>query len=146
MLSQMTPCGTDRFSQCKKWREGLDVDLRVQMFDIGSTHFYIYEPVQLSSQKVVVPIYLYHVNNVKMAKCLPLSLALSSVAGKYCMKVPNEPAFDSPSLLEVLASDFWRTYDQIILQDGRLLNSCSEPFFGREYISHKHFTLLCFTD
>lgn len=124
--------GVDRFSQCKKWREELDCDLRVQMFDSGSTHFYIYEPVQLVSQKVVVPIYLYQLNKVNMSKCLPLSVTMSDVSSKYCLKVAEEPAFDSPTLIEVPESELWRTYNHIALKDGRMLASCSEAFFARE--------------
>lgn len=126
--------GVDRFSQSKKWRENLDRDLRVQMFDIGFDHFYIYEPVQLVSRKVVVPIYLYHVNTVKMSKCLHLSFTVSDVAGQYRLNVAEEPSFDSPTLIDVPASDFWRTYDNICLTDGRMLASCSDGSFGREYV------------
>lgn len=122
----------DRFLKCKMWREGLDAELHVQILDVLLTHFYIYDPLQLSSQKVMVPIYLYQVGTVEMAKCLLLSPALSNIPGKYSMQSPTEPPFDLTSLLEVLASDFCWMYYHIILKDGWILNSFGDAFFSRK--------------
>lgn len=48
---------TNRLSQSKKWREELDRDLRVQMVNLPQGHFYLYEPVQLQSKQLVIPLF-----------------------------------------------------------------------------------------
>ncbi|KAH9817967.1 hypothetical protein DFH28DRAFT_926165 [Melampsora americana] len=53
-------------SQLTKWREELDRDLRVQMVDQPNGHFYLYEPVQLQSHKIVVPIFFIKWNHTHL--------------------------------------------------------------------------------
>ncbi|KAH9824732.1 hypothetical protein DFH28DRAFT_1077281 [Melampsora americana] len=57
--------------QSKKWREGLDCDLRVQMVSSKNGHFFLYKPAQLYSQNVVIPIFFYNMDNEVLAKCAP---------------------------------------------------------------------------
>lgn len=63
----------NQFSQSTKWREGLEVDLRVPMVDVNGEHFYLYEPAQLHDSSLVVPVYFYIENSGLRAKCLQAS-------------------------------------------------------------------------
>ncbi|KAH9820335.1 hypothetical protein DFH28DRAFT_841868, partial [Melampsora americana] len=58
-------------AQSKKWREELDCDLRVQMVSLPNGHFFLYEPAQLYSHKIVIPIFFYKMDHKVLAKCVP---------------------------------------------------------------------------
>jgi hypothetical protein len=60
----------DSLCQSFKWREGLPRQYRVQMVVANEKHFYIYEPVQLVTGKVVVPLFFYKCKNEVLSKCI----------------------------------------------------------------------------
>lgn len=63
----------DCFAQSKKWCEGLQVDHRVQMVEVQSRHYYIYEPVQLLDFCMVVPCFFFTEAGILKAKCLVMT-------------------------------------------------------------------------
>ncbi|KAG0148750.1 hypothetical protein CROQUDRAFT_692746, partial [Cronartium quercuum f. sp. fusiforme G11] len=111
----------NRFSQSKKWRECLPRQLRSQMVPVGSQHFYIYEPVQLSDGKLVVPVYFYQSKGHVKAKCLPITIQHSSTDASIRLEVSKESAFDSVGALTLDVSRFSRTFDLIRYRDGTSL-------------------------
>ncbi|OAV90780.1 hypothetical protein PTTG_28197 [Puccinia triticina 1-1 BBBD Race 1] len=60
-----------KLSQSYKWREALARENRAPMVAINKKHYYIYEPCQLQSGVMVVPVYFYQKEDGKLyAKCL----------------------------------------------------------------------------
>lgn len=111
----------NRFSQSRKWRECLPKDLRVQMVQLGSSHFYIYEPVQLDSKKVVVPIFFYLDKGIVMSKCLKLQMKTTGNPVPFQMLIAEEEEFSSNIYITVEVSKFMNTFSQIRLSDGKML-------------------------
>ncbi|KAA1095459.1 hypothetical protein PGTUg99_032200 [Puccinia graminis f. sp. tritici] len=52
-----------KMSQSKKWKEELGPHQRVQMAVRNDKHFYIFEPTQLKSRKIIIPLYFFKMNN-----------------------------------------------------------------------------------
>ncbi|KAH9810013.1 hypothetical protein DFH28DRAFT_1132572 [Melampsora americana] len=113
----------NRFAQSQKWREGFPTPQRVQMVASGRKHFYIYEPVQLFSQKIVVPVFFFLNDGRQKAKCVPASV-LKDPTNPSAIKVfiPSEPPFTSNELSTVEVRDFWRITPEIMLDGGHLLH------------------------
>ncbi|KAH9807224.1 hypothetical protein DFH28DRAFT_1115281 [Melampsora americana] len=70
-LPEISEGPINRLPRCRKWREEYSPDLLVQMIVLNQTHFYIYEPVQLWTKQLVVPIFFYQEKYRVKAKCLP---------------------------------------------------------------------------
>ncbi|OAV84762.1 hypothetical protein PTTG_11544, partial [Puccinia triticina 1-1 BBBD Race 1] len=61
-----------KFSQSGKWVGGLARAHRPQMFEANGKHFYIYEPAQLKSLAVVIPIFIVNYQSALHVKCIQL--------------------------------------------------------------------------
>ncbi|KAH9821027.1 hypothetical protein DFH28DRAFT_923470 [Melampsora americana] len=115
-----------RFSQCQKWREAYAPDLRVQMIATKERHFYIYEPVQLVSQQLVVPMFFFQRNGTILARCMPATVVADPGDSAYHKVIVSEdPPFDSPDFFTIKCDDFWKTFDEIELYRGCTLKSKS---------------------
>ncbi|KAH9821274.1 hypothetical protein DFH28DRAFT_923682 [Melampsora americana] len=79
-------CKINCLVQSKKWREGLDRNLRVQMVSSPNGHFFLYEPAQLYSQKIVIPIFFYKMDNEVLANSN--HFGISEMRGGDFMEVP----------------------------------------------------------
>lgn len=108
----------NRFSQSRKWRELLPKDLRVQMVELGSQHYYVHEPVQIDDGDVVVPVFFYQHRSVVMAKCLPLKIV--GIQNGYRLEIAEEEDFRSNIYRSIEVSCFVRTWPNIVLGDGPL--------------------------
>ncbi|KAH9812461.1 hypothetical protein DFH28DRAFT_825323, partial [Melampsora americana] len=109
----------NRFSQCQKWREGYTPDLCVQMIAINNHHFYIYEPVQLCSQQLVVPMFFFQQNDTLLAKCMPAKVESNLEDPAYLkVIVLDDPPFDSPKFITIKCNDFGKTCEEIELYNG----------------------------
>ncbi|KAH9823841.1 hypothetical protein DFH28DRAFT_879333 [Melampsora americana] len=62
------------FIHCEKWINGFPSWMRAPMVYSSFGHFYLYEPVQLNTGRVVVPTHFYYFGNDLVAKCLQLQL------------------------------------------------------------------------
>ncbi|PLW22410.1 hypothetical protein PCASD_13465 [Puccinia coronata f. sp. avenae] len=120
-------------SQSFKWREDLPPDLRVQMVDCSNKHWYIFEPVELKSRHIVVPLYFFMEDNKLMARCVKADIQIQSEATrKIKISIPSNMAFASTDLKSVDVRDFSLTYSEIRLnQYGSLAQACS-------YKLHEH--------
>ncbi|KAH9807092.1 hypothetical protein DFH28DRAFT_1153434 [Melampsora americana] len=120
---------TNRLSQCKKWREDYSPELRVQMIVSNDIHYYIYEPVQLQTQQLVVPIFFFQQDNCLMARCLP-AIVIPDPENPTNLKVliPEVSAFNSEQLFTIECKDFWRTLPKIELDGGKLLKDLCGDF------------------
>ncbi|KAH9825055.1 hypothetical protein DFH28DRAFT_878478, partial [Melampsora americana] len=129
----------NRFSQCQKWREGYAPDLRVQMIAMKNRHFYIYEPVQLCSQQLVVPMFFFQQNDTLLAKCMPAKVESDLEDPAYLkVIVSDDPPFDSPKFITIKCDDFGKTFEEIELYNGHLLKSdCRDQLYCKTYVQFK---------
>ena len=113
-----------------KWREDIPREYRVQMVAINSKHFYIYEPTQLFSGEVVVPIFFYKSNNVMYAKCIyPEFLDKPDSNGIY-VTIPSKLNFST--LMTINTCDFDLIYSEIKMENGQYLSKlCGDMLFGK---------------
>ncbi|KAG0147461.1 hypothetical protein CROQUDRAFT_42795, partial [Cronartium quercuum f. sp. fusiforme G11] len=113
-------------SQSKRWRETFAPDLQVPMVETKNGHFYIYEVVELCSGQKVVPCYFYQMENDVWAKCVRPTIELDHRSNKFCIKIPQEPAFDSNDLETIPVSKFLNPFEQIKVNEDIYLKHCSE--------------------
>ncbi|KAH9821265.1 hypothetical protein DFH28DRAFT_883888, partial [Melampsora americana] len=127
-------CKINCLVQSKKWREGLDRNLRVQMVSSPNGHFFLYEPAQLYSQKIVIPIFFYKMDNEVLAKCVPAhQICKEGDDGKLHVRIEYRAvsSFDSILLSTINIKRFWRVFDQIELRPNLLMNNyCGVNMYG----------------
>lgn len=135
------PSQTDkvnRFAQSKKWREDLDRDIRVQMVDSINGHFYLFEPVQLQSKHIVVPIFFYQEGTQTLAKCVPTCQRYQKDSqGQPHIQVQFESVqdFDSPSATSINVREFWRVFNAIELRKDTLMKTyCGDFMYGEGFL------------
>ncbi|KAI7938280.1 hypothetical protein MJO28_015200 [Puccinia striiformis f. sp. tritici] len=93
-----------KLSQSKKWLELLPRQFRTQMCTNNTKHFYVYEPLETYSKKIVIPIFIHQINSVTHAKCLVICRRPHTpLPRKLC--IPEKIAFNDPNL-ELIAPVF----------------------------------------
>ncbi|EFP93552.2 uncharacterized protein PGTG_19548 [Puccinia graminis f. sp. tritici CRL 75-36-700-3] len=117
-----------KFSQSQKWLKDLPTHLRTQMCDSNGKHFYIFEPVQLYSKAVVVPIYFCNYGSKLYVKALEIHSDHVTYDRTSCkITIPSGLEFDDPSLLMVCVDEFDLMYSEILMGDKRpLTEACGE--------------------
>ncbi|EHS63462.1 uncharacterized protein PGTG_21593 [Puccinia graminis f. sp. tritici CRL 75-36-700-3] len=126
------PAGSqiDSLYQCFKWREDLSRDLRVQMIYIGNKHYYIFEPVRLTSGEVIVPIYFYKSNGGIYAKCLTPHYEPTKGGKGLKLVIPSDIKFCDQALQTIDIKEFDEMYSELYLEDNvSLADACG----GRMY-------------
>jgi hypothetical protein len=121
-----------KMSQSFKWREDLSTHLQVQMDSCNNKHWYIFEPVELKSKNIVVPLYFFMEENVLKAQCVKADIQVQRGAGnKIQISIPSNIAFASMDLRSVDVRDFSLNYLEIHLnQFGNLAQACSYELLG----------------
>ncbi|EFP83410.2 uncharacterized protein PGTG_08596 [Puccinia graminis f. sp. tritici CRL 75-36-700-3] len=118
-----------KMSQSAKWREDLSPTLRVPMAEANHKHWYIFEPVQLHSRHVVVPIFFFMENNKILARCVKADISQQGPK-KIKITIPSNLDFNSSKLRNVHLQDFALTYDEIhIGSSGKLAEACSNELY-----------------
>ncbi|PLW58275.1 hypothetical protein PCANC_00780 [Puccinia coronata f. sp. avenae] len=113
-----------KFSQSHKWLKCLSPSHRAQMCEVRGKHFYIFEPVQLVSNRVVIPIFLFMLDSRLTARCVDLNSSMMSCEGtRVIITLPKAIPFDDPILSSVDVQEFQSIYSEILLADGRCLNN-----------------------
>ncbi|EHS64758.1 uncharacterized protein PGTG_22477 [Puccinia graminis f. sp. tritici CRL 75-36-700-3] len=111
-----------RFSQSLKWLQYMAPEDRAQMCDVNDKHFYIFEPVQLLTKEVVVPIFLYMYHWRLHAKCIEIGADHVTELGEQTrITIPSSLAFDDHRLTAWDIREFDLTYSEIRMGDGILL-------------------------
>lgn len=104
----------------------------MQMVDTLRDHFYIYEPVELLDQELVVPVFFYQINKKVFAKCLKLEVT-EWTDGSLELKIPAEPPFDTTGWNGIAVEEFWRPFEKIRWRNGRLLSVLGGKWLYREH-------------
>ncbi|KAI7937656.1 hypothetical protein MJO29_014971 [Puccinia striiformis f. sp. tritici] len=112
-----------KLSQSKKWLELLPRQFRTQMCTNNTKHFYVYEPLETYSKKIVIPIFIHQINSVTHAKCLVICRRPHTpLPRKLC--IPEKIAFNDPNLELIAVRDFHKTYSEIERNGQQLLHLC----------------------
>lgn len=125
-----------KFSQSFKWLAGLSRAHRPQMVDVKGKHFYIYEPVQLISKKVVIPIYFFKYNHSLHSMCILIDDTRISCNGNQIkITIPDRLHFSHSDLKMFDINDFKYIWSEILLGNGKLLwKECGSKIYGESYI------------
>lgn len=111
------------FSHCDKWLNGFPAHLRAPMVYTPYGHYYLYEPVQLISGKLVVPTHFFYFGENLVAKCLELKLVNynNGWEGPVRMEVMQEESVACNEVGVVDISQFRNSFESIILPGGNTL-------------------------
>jgi hypothetical protein len=111
------------------------------MCEAHGKHFYIYEPVQLQSHVVVVPVYLFMYQSALHARCWEIlddhiTRTETSVEGNLStvlnIFMPLDLDFDDARLASIPVDQFDVEYSGIRWEDGRfLVEACAGKIFGK---------------
>lgn len=119
-----------RLSQCGKWLNGFSPELRVQMITTDIGDFYLYEPVQMDSEDVVIPVFFFNQEGVQMVKCLQNCMIWIEDARCFEFQLPEDPSFDSSNLLTIPASQLKTSFAKIEMCEGVYLKDhCSSQMY-----------------
>ncbi|KAH9809084.1 hypothetical protein DFH28DRAFT_1225958 [Melampsora americana] len=124
----------NRLSQSRKWREELDKDLRVQMVNAPRGHFYLFEPVELNSGKLVIPVFFYQQHNQIFAKCIPARLVYQSGEAsngpQIRVQFRSTSDFNSESLASINVMYFSKVFEDIeVCKDILLKDNCGDEMY-----------------
>lgn len=111
----------------------MDRDQRVQMVEQPNGHFYLFEPVQLQSGKLIVPIFFYRSGTETFAKCVRANQTFTLVNGAPRVKIEYTSVtdFDSNLLSSINVKRFWREFKNIQVNEHVLLkDACQEEMYG----------------
>ncbi|OAV89083.1 hypothetical protein PTTG_28819 [Puccinia triticina 1-1 BBBD Race 1] len=120
---EMTDGPHFKFSQSKKWLEDLAPQHRAQMCDVDGEHYYIFEPVELESTEIVIPVFFYTLNSKLYAKCIKPDMNEHLNAGKQIiqLKITQDILFQDPDLSSIHTNQFKKPYLKIEI-DGKMLS------------------------
>ncbi|KAH9808337.1 hypothetical protein DFH28DRAFT_657217 [Melampsora americana] len=98
-------------------------------------HYYIYEPVQLQTEQLVVPIFFFQQDAHIMARCLPAIVKQDPLSpGLFKVIIPGDAAFDSDMLLTIPCKKIWQTRPYIEVTDRVFLEDrCSNYMYDSEH-------------
>ncbi|PLW06567.1 hypothetical protein PCANC_26024 [Puccinia coronata f. sp. avenae] len=115
-----------KFSQSKKWLQDLLPAHRAPMCEVKGKHFYLFEPVQLLSAAVVIPLFFYQHDDQLFAKCLQIQRNhICQMPNKIKITIPASLEFQDPQLSTIPVNQFDCDYSEIRMDDSRkLMDSC----------------------
>ncbi|OAV86159.1 hypothetical protein PTTG_30050 [Puccinia triticina 1-1 BBBD Race 1] len=128
---EMTSQGHFKFSQSKKWLEELAPQHRAPMCEVNGENYYLYEPVELASGLLLIPIYFYIQDSQLVSKCIAPDLEpfVKNHQNLIKMKIPQDIEFNHPQLLVIPASEFKNCYCKIQFNGQNLSKICGDAIF-----------------
>ncbi|EFP89671.2 uncharacterized protein PGTG_15634 [Puccinia graminis f. sp. tritici CRL 75-36-700-3] len=110
-----------KLSQSYKWRANFPEDIRVQMVVVRSKHFYVFEPIELASGKIFIPVYFYTYKGELYSKCvMPKTRTTRDDRGltHNYLTIPHHMPFESADLVAIPCEQFAKIYSEIIMPGG----------------------------
>ncbi|PLW50549.1 hypothetical protein PCASD_01396 [Puccinia coronata f. sp. avenae] len=122
------PQGRDQFklSQSQKWLD-LPSTIQPQMCINNTKHFYVFEPVQTSSNLIVVPLFFYTLNSELCAKCI-----IPTIQNPFQLVIPGSIHFGDPQLVVIKVKDFSEEYTSIKMNHQLLSTLCKDELFEHD--------------
>jgi hypothetical protein len=135
-----------KLSQSKKWLEDMDPDSRAPMIRTKNGDFYLFEPVQLSNDSVVIPIFFYKRGEDLWSKCVTPAFEPESNGHNLRISIPWRVNFHSDVAHEINISEFYCVFPNIAGPDGLMLSQrCQGRLYGQlfsfcifEWLFHIH--------
>ncbi|OAV88755.1 hypothetical protein PTTG_28931 [Puccinia triticina 1-1 BBBD Race 1] len=120
-----------KFSQSKKWLKELAPPHRAPMCEVKGDHFYLFEPVELSSGLIIIPIYFYSQDSQLYSKCIAPEFEPFTKNKKNLMKmkIPQDIKFNHPKLLVVPTSEFNKCYKSIEINGIKISQACANSIY-----------------
>jgi hypothetical protein len=121
-----------KFLQSNKWLKCLAPEHHPQMCDVRGEHYYIFEPAQLESNRLVIPIFFYFFNSQLYSKCVsPIYEEYSHNNQRMVkIKIAKYIQFDDPNLLIINTNQFQNPYPQIQIHQQLLSEECGNELYG----------------
>jgi hypothetical protein len=93
--------------------------------------FYIYEPVQLNTNRIVVPLFFFSIKRELCSKCVAPVWIPEQNGPKLRGVIPGNLPFSSDQLETVCINDFFIKYDEIVGEDHvHLSQRCGGIIYG----------------
>ncbi|KAI7965365.1 hypothetical protein MJO29_003463 [Puccinia striiformis f. sp. tritici] len=123
-----------KFSQSKKWLEELAPQHRAQMCEVDEEHYYLFEPVELASGLLVVPIFFYSQESEIYSKCIAPQIKGFMKDNKLVtkIKIPQDIKFDHPDLYTIHTSQFKKNYAKIQFNGYKLAEECADALYEHD--------------
>jgi hypothetical protein len=123
--------GVYNLSQSKKWLEGFEPTSRAPMCRNNGRDWFLFEPVQLNTDEVVVPVFFFMRGTVMFAKCVKPDFHSIGDGSEIRISFPSDVEFSSDNLETVKVSDFEYNCLEVIGTNGQLLSTqCRNSMFG----------------
>jgi hypothetical protein len=121
-----------KFSQSKKWLKDLAPEHHAQMCSVEGEHYYIFEPLELLSKQIVIPIHFYLLDSQLYSKCIQPTFREYSINNQKCLKIkiPENIQFDDPTLLIINTNQFQKPYSDILIHGKKLSEECCNTLYG----------------
>ncbi|OAV91637.1 hypothetical protein PTTG_27904 [Puccinia triticina 1-1 BBBD Race 1] len=128
-----------KFSQSRKWLTGMSQDHRPQMCQVKDKDFYIFEPVELQSKQLVIPLFFFTQAGVLHARCWDVArdgvgfLTVNNIqTDTLKIELPFGLQFHDNWLQSISAEQFCLSYKEIQWTDGRtLVDACAGALYGK---------------
>ncbi|KAI9605646.1 hypothetical protein H4Q26_004011 [Puccinia striiformis f. sp. tritici PST-130] len=97
-----------KFSQSNQWLKELAPQQRAQMCEVEDEHYYLFEPVEVDSGLLVVPIFFYSQDTQIFSKCIVPEIKGFMKDNKVVtkIKIPQDIKFDNPDLYTINTNQF----------------------------------------
>jgi hypothetical protein len=111
----MTTRNHFKFPQSKKWLEDLAPQHCAPMCEVDGEHYYIFEPVELVSKTILIPIHFYYQDSQLYSKCIAPILKQFYKDNKKLikLKIPQDIKFNDPNLQIIPTIQFNKCYNNI---------------------------------
>ncbi|OAV87337.1 hypothetical protein PTTG_29470 [Puccinia triticina 1-1 BBBD Race 1] len=135
---EMTNQGFYKFSQSKKWLKELAPQHCAPMCEVKGKHFYLFEPVELFSGLITIPIYFYSHNSQIYSKCIAPEFEpfIKKKKKLVRMKIPQNIQFNHFDLLSIPTSDFNKSYDEIQIYGKQISEACANSIYEHDGNHH----------
>ena len=117
---------------------------KIQMAQVGSKHYYIFEPTTLKRRvwdhvlgkhtKVLIPVFFYMYNDELYAKCINPKIQWQTRFNPkgFSMFIPGNISYHSSKLISISIKEFQFNYLQMKLDDGSPYSQgCNNQLIGK---------------
>jgi hypothetical protein len=94
----------------------------------NTKHFYIYEPLEMYSKEIVIPIFIYTISSDLHAKCL-IPHQNHKTPSSTNLYIPENLSFDDPNLKVISVKNFEKTYLEIERNGQKLSSLCGNRLY-----------------
>ncbi|KAI9626747.1 hypothetical protein KEM48_010212 [Puccinia striiformis f. sp. tritici PST-130] len=123
-----------KFSQSNKWLKELAPQHRAQMCEVEDEHYYLFEPVELDSGLLVIPICFYSQDTQIFSKCIVPEIKGFMKDNKAVtkIKIPQDIKFDNLDLYNINTNQFKKNYFKINMNGNKLSQECGNALYEHD--------------